>query len=124
MVAYSIFLNFVEVFTLTAFVYLYYSFSSRKQFCLLLTSLFLICELCDIFKENGGVLMSLYFLICLFHIFYNKHNIHFGDIFILGCYVFLIFIYPFLFFSLFKPLLTAGYVYLFYLLAGFISKKY
>ena len=71
MVAYSIFLNFVEVFTLTTFVYLYYSFSSRKQFCLLLTSLFLICELCDIFKENGGVLMSLYFLICLFHIFYN-----------------------------------------------------
>lgn len=122
MVAYSIFLNFVEVFTLTTFVYLYYSFSSRKQFCLLLTSLFLICELCDIFKENGGVLMSLYFLICLFHIFYNKHDIHFGDIFILGCYVFLIFIYPFLFFSLFKPLLTAGYVYLFYLLAGFISK--
>lgn len=122
MVAYSIFLNFVEVFTLTAFVYLYYSFSSRKQFCLLLTSLFLICELCNISKENGGVLMSLYFLICLFHIFYNKHNIHFGDIFILGCYVFLIFIYPFLFFSLFKPLLTAGYVYLFYLLAGFISK--
>lgn len=51
-----------------------------------------------------------------------KHDIHFGDIFILGCYVFLIFIYPFLFFSLFKPLLTAGYVYLFYLLAGFISK--
>ena len=68
----------------------------------------------DIFKENGGVLMSLYFLICLFHIFYNKHDIHFGDIFILGCYVFLIFIYPFLFFSLFKPLLTAGYVYLFF----------
>ena len=53
MVAYSIFLNFVEVFTLTAFVYLYYSFSSRKQFCLLLTSLFLICELCDILRENG-----------------------------------------------------------------------
>ena len=53
MVAYSIFLNFVEVFTLTTFVYLYYSFSSRKQFCLLLTSLFLICELCDILRENG-----------------------------------------------------------------------
>ena len=77
MVAYSIFLNFVEVFTLTTFVYLYYSFSSRKQFCLLLTSLFLICELCDIFKENGGVLMSLYFLICLFHIFYKKSQSNF-----------------------------------------------
>lgn len=53
MVAYNIFLNFVEVLTLTTFVYLYYSFSSRKQFCLLLTSLFLICELCDILRENG-----------------------------------------------------------------------
>lgn len=52
MVAYNIFLNFVEVLTLTTFVYLYYSFSSRKQFCLLLTSLFLICELCDIFKRK------------------------------------------------------------------------
>lgn len=63
MVAYSIFLNFVEVFTLTAFVYLYYSFSSRKQFCLLLTSLFLICELCDILRENGFILMIGYFII-------------------------------------------------------------
>lgn len=51
MVAYSIFLNFVEILTLTTFVYLYYSLSSRKQFCLLLTSLFLICELCDILRE-------------------------------------------------------------------------
>ena len=58
MVAYSIFLNFVEVFTLTAFVYLYYSFSSRKQFCLLLTSLFLICELYDILRENGIIFIA------------------------------------------------------------------
>ena len=61
MVAYNIFLNFVEVLTLTTFVYLYYSFSSRKQFCLLLTSLFLICELCDILRENGFILMLGYF---------------------------------------------------------------
>lgn len=57
MVAYSIFLNFVEILTLTTFVYLYYSLSSRKQFCLLLTSLFLICELCDIFRENGFMIL-------------------------------------------------------------------
>lgn len=84
MVAYSIFLNFVEVFTLTAFVYLYYSFSSRKQFCLLLTSLFLICELCDIFKENGIVLMLGYFITGYLFIIHNKRKIQFGDIFILG----------------------------------------
>lgn len=93
MVAYSIFLNFVEVFTLTAFVYLYYSFSSRKQFCLLLASLFLICELCDIFKENGIVLMLGYFITGYLFIIHNKKNVQFGDIFILGGYVFLLFTY-------------------------------
>lgn len=72
MVAYSIFLNFVEVFTLTAFVYLYYSFSSRKQFCLLLASLFLICELCDIFKENGFLILISYFIISYLFIIYDK----------------------------------------------------
>lgn len=90
MVAYSIFLNFVEVFTLTAFVYLYYSFSSRKQFCLLLASLFLICELCDIFKENGFVLLVSYFIISCSFIILGKHKIQFGDMFILGGYLFLI----------------------------------
>ena len=58
MVAYNIFLNFVEILTLTTFVYLYYSLSSRKQFCLLLTSLFLICELCDILRENGIIFIA------------------------------------------------------------------
>ena len=88
MVAYSIFLNFVEVFTLTAFVYLYYSFSSRKQFCLLLTSLFLICELCDILRENGVILMFLNFIISYSFILYERRKINFGDIFILGFYIF------------------------------------
>ena len=78
MVAYSIFLNFVEVFTLTAFVYLYYSFSSRKQFCLLLTSLFLICELCDILRENGSLILISYFIISYLFIIYDKKKIQFG----------------------------------------------
>lgn len=81
MVAYSIFLNFVEVFTLTAFVYLYYSFSSRKQFCLLLTSLFLICELCDILRENGIILMIEYYATSYLFILHNKQTIHLGDMF-------------------------------------------
>ena len=74
MVAYSIFLNFVEVFTLTAFVYLYYSFSSRKQFCLLLTSLFLICELCDILRENGIILMLGYFITSSYSYYMKKRQ--------------------------------------------------
>lgn len=101
MVAYSIFLNFVEVFTLTAFVYLYYSFSSRKQFCLLLTSLFLICELCDILRENGIILMLGYFITSYLFVLYEKKTIYSGDIFILGGYVFLLFTYPYLSYCLF-----------------------
>lgn len=92
MVAYSIFLNFVEVFTLTAFVYLYYSFSSRKQFCLLLTSLFLICELCDILRENGFILMIGYFIISYSFVIYKKDRMFLGDAFILGGYIFFIFL--------------------------------
>ena len=72
MVAYNIFLNFVEILTLTTFVYLYYSLSSRKQFCLLLTSLFLICELCDILRENGIVLMLGYFITSYIFVIYQK----------------------------------------------------
>ena len=83
MVAYNIFLNFVEVFILTTFVYLYYSLSSRKQFCLLLTSLFLICELCDILRENGIVLMLGYFIISYLFIIYEKKKLYLGDAFIL-----------------------------------------
>ncbi len=89
MVAYSIFLNFVEVLTLTTFVYLYYSLSSRKQFCFLLTSLFLICELCDILRENGIVLMLGYFIISYLSIIYEKKKLYLGDAFILGSYIFL-----------------------------------
>lgn len=84
MVAYSIFLNFVEVFTLTTFVYLYYSLSSRKLFSLLLTSLFILCELCDILKQNGFILMICYFTISYLFILYKKRKIQFGDIFVLS----------------------------------------
>lgn len=122
MVAYSIFLNFVEVFTLTTFVYLYYSFSSRKQFCLLLTSLFLICELCDIFKENGIVLMLGYFIISYLFIIYEKKKLYLGDAFILGSYIFFISIYTFIMYYLFRPLLNSEFAILFYILVGTFSK--
>lgn len=103
MVAYSIFLNFVEVLTLTTFVYLYYSLSSRKQFCFLLTSLFLICELCDILRENGIVLMLGYFIISYLSIIYEKKKLYLGDAFILGSYIFFISIYTFIMYYLFRP---------------------
>lgn len=124
MVAYSIFLNFVEVFTLTAFVYLYYSFSSRKQFCLLLASLFLICELCDIFKENGIVLMLGYFITGYLFIIHNKKNVQFGDIFILGGYVFLLFTYPYISYCLFGRLKNMGYEFIYLICAGITSKLF
>ena len=66
MVAYSIFLNFVEVFTLTAFVYLYYSFSNKKTFVLLFCCLLFGFEICDILRENGIVLMSFNELVLIF----------------------------------------------------------
>ena len=122
MVAYNIFLNFVEVFTLTTFVYLYYSFSSRKQFCLLLTSLFLICELCDIFKENGFILMIGYFIISYSFVIYKKDRMFLGDAFILGGYIFFIFLCPFILYYLFRPLLNSDFSILFYILVGVFSK--
>ena len=122
--AYRIFLNFLEVFTLTAFVYLYYSFSSRKQFCLLLTSLFLICELCDIFKENGIVLMLGYFITGYLFIIHNKRKIQFGDIFILGGYVFLLFTYPYISYCLFGRLKNMGYEFIYLICAGITSKLF
>ena len=124
MVAYSIFLNFVEVFTLTAFVYLYYSFSSRKQFCLLLASLFLICELCDIFKENGFVLLVSYFIISCSFIILGKHKIQFGDMFILGGYLFLMINYPYISYCLYNKILDAGYETVYYICAGITSKLF
>lgn len=124
MVAYSIFLNFVEVFTLTTFVYLYYSFSSRKQFCLLLTSLFLICELCDILRENGIILMLGYFITSYLFVLYEKKTIYSGDIFILGGYVFLLFTYPYLSYCLFGNILDTPYAYVYYICAGITSKLF
>ena len=124
MVAYSIFLNFVEVFTLAAFVYLYYSFSSRKQFCLLLTSLFLICELCDILRENGIIILISYFIVSYLFIIHEKQKLNFGDAFILGSYLFLMSVYPYLSYCLFGRLLNSGYDSIYYICAGITSKLF
>lgn len=124
MVAYSIFLNFVEVFTLTAFVFLYYSFSSRKQFCLLLTSLFLICELCDILRENGIIILLSYFIVSYLFIIHEKQKFNFGDAFILGSYIFLMSVYPYLSYCLFGRLLNSGYDSIYYICAGITSKLF
>lgn len=124
MVAYSIFLNFVEVFTLAAFVYLYYSFSSRKQFCLLLTSLFLICELCDILRENGIIILLSYFIVSYLFIIHEKQKLNFGDAFILGSYIFLMSVYLYLSYCLFGRLLNSGYDSIYYICAGITSKLF
>lgn len=124
MVAYSIFLNFVEVFTLTAFVFLYYSFSSRKQFCLLLTSLFLICELCDILRENGIIILLSYFIVSYLFIIHEKQKLNFGDALILGSYIFLMSVYPYLSYCLFGRLLNSGYDSIYYICAGITSKLF
>lgn len=124
MVAYNVFLNFVEVFTLTTFVYLYYSFSSRKQFCLLLTSLFLICELCDILRENGIIILLSYFIVSFLFIIHEKQKLNFGDAFILGSYIFLISVYPYLSYCLFGRLLNSGYDSIYYICAGITSKLF
>lgn len=124
MVAYSIFLNFVEVFTLTAFVFLYYSFSSRKQFCLLLTSLFLICELCDILRENGIIILLSYFIVSYLFIIHEKQKLNFGDAFILGSYIFLMSVYLYLSYCLFGRLLNSGYDSIYYICAGITSKLF
>lgn len=122
MVAYNIFLNFIEVFTLTTFVYLYYSFSSRKQFILLFCFLFLGFELCDILRENGIVLMSLNFIISYGFILYQKKKIRFGDIFILGFYIFAMNYIALITYHLFSPLLLTNDSILFIILAGMFSK--
>ena len=124
MVAYSIFLNFVEILTLTTFVYLYYSLSSRKQFCLLLTSLFLICELCDILRENGSLILISYFIISYLFIIYDKKKIQFGDVFILAGYIFLMSIYPYISYCLFGRLKNMGYEFIYLICAGITSKLF
>lgn len=124
MVAYSIFLNLVEVLTLTTFVYLYYSFSSRKQFCLLLASLFLICELCDILRENGIIILLSYFIVSYLFIIHEKQKLNFGDAFILGSYIFLMSVYPYLSYCLFGRLLNSGYDSIYYICAGITSKLF
>ena len=122
MVAYSIFLNFVEVFTLTTFVYLYYSLESRKLFSLLLTSLFILCELCDIFKQNGFIILIGYFIISYLCILYRKKKMQFGDIFVLSGYLFLMFTYPYISYCIFGRLRNMGYDLTYFICAGISSK--
>lgn len=121
MVAYSIFLNFVEVFTLTTFVYLYYSFSNKKTFVLLFCCLLFGFEICDILKENGIVLMSFNFIVCYGFILYKKKVFNFGDLFILGFYVFSMNILPLLIYYFLKQTLILN-ISTIYILVGIISK--
>lgn len=121
MVAYSIFLNFVEVFTLTAFVYLYYSFSNKKTFVLLFCCLLFGFEICDILRENGIVLMSFNFIVCYGFILYKKKVFNFSDLFILGFYIFSMNILPLLIYYFLKQTLILN-ISTIYILVGIISK--
>ena len=74
--AYRIFLKFFRsIYTYCFRLPLITHFQVENSFCLLLTSLFLICELCDIFKENGIVLMLGYFITGYLFIIHNKRKI-------------------------------------------------
>lgn len=121
MVAYSIFLNFVGVFTLTAFVYLYYSFSNKKTFVLLFCCLLFGFEICDILRENGIVLMSFNFIVCYGFILYKKKVFNFSDLFILGFYIFSMNILPLLIYYFLKQTLILN-ISTIYILVGIISK--
>lgn len=121
MVAYSIFLNFVEVFTLTVFVYLYYSFSNKKTFVLLFCCLLFGFEICDILRENGIVLMSFNFIVCYGFILYKKKVFNFSDLFILGFYIFSMNILPLLIYYFLKQTLILN-ISTIYILVGIISK--
>lgn len=121
MVAYSIFLNFVKVFTLTAFVYLYYSFSNKKTFVLLFCCLLFGFEICDILRENGIVLMSFNFIVCYGFILYKKKVFNFSDLFILGFYIFSMNILPLLIYYFLKQTLILN-ISTIYILVGIISK--
>ena len=121
MVAYSIFPNFVEVFTLTAFVYLYYSFSNKKTFVLLFCCLLFGFEICDILRENGIVLMSFNFIVCYGFILYKKKVFNFSDLFILGFYIFSMNILPLLIYYFLKQTLILN-ISTIYILVGIISK--
>lgn len=122
MVAYSIFLNFVEVFTLTTFVYLYYSLQNKKTFILLFCCLFFNFELCDILRQNGIMLMFLNFCISYGFILYRKRSVNLGDIFILGSYIFSMNLIALVTFHLFSVLLSIDDKLLFSILAGLTSK--
>lgn len=122
MVAYNIFLNFVEVFTLTTFVYLYYSLKNKKAFISLFCCLFFCFELCDILRQNGVMLMFLDFCISYGFILYQKKNINFGDIFVLGCYIFLLYLFPLLLHYLLSPLAAFLPNHVLYIIISFSSK--
>lgn len=91
MVVYNIFLNILEVSILSIFVYTYYSLTNKTSFCLLWLSLFIVCQICDVIRQNGIILSGLYFSVAYGFVFFKKRKISFGDIFILMFYLFLIY---------------------------------
>lgn len=92
MAVYNVFLNILEVSILSIFIYVYYSFTNKKIFCLLFLSLFSICEICDILRQNGVELMILYFVVAYIFILLKKRKVLFGDVFLLVVYLFLLYI--------------------------------
>lgn len=88
MVVYNIFLNIIEVSILSVFVYTYYSFSSKKSFCLLLLSLFIVCQICDVIRQNGIILLCVYFVVTYGFVLFKKRRVVFNDIFVLFIYLF------------------------------------
>lgn len=122
MVVYNILLNILEVLILTVFVCLYYSFSDIKTFCLLFLSLFFVCEICDILRQNGVILSTLYFVVSYVFVFLKKKTITFSDIFVLLLYLF------FLTASVLVVLICLSYVFpnidvvVFNIMAGITSK--
>lgn len=122
MVVYNIFLNIIEVFILSVFVCKYYSFMSRKSFCLLFLLLFIVCEICDVLRQNGIVLSCLYFVVAYGFVFFNKRKIIFGDIFILILYLFLLTASVLVVLLFFEHFLSHLNLLLFEILVGLTSK--
>ena len=65
-----------------------------------------------------------YFITGYLFIIHNKRKIQFGDIFILGGYVFLLFTYPYIYYCLFGRLKNMGYEFIYLICAGITSKLF
>lgn len=65
-----------------------------------------------------------YFITGYLFIIHNKKNVQFGDIFILGGYVFLLFTYPYISYCLFGRLKNMGYEFIYLICAGITSKLF